>query len=324
MEILRSRWPRLSAAGVLVIVGTLTEAKAAGIGGVTTANPVSANPLNPHPINRDDRDVLTPLPITFLSSSAIITTAAAPFQGYNFIFAGSAGVGMNFTPIDPSDFNIEVYQPWVVNSLPVKSPGGTTYNRNVTGNDAGGENIIIDYNPDIAEGDPTSVNFLQAYSATLNSMAPIVDMDNGTAGAVPYYNATGASGTDNSDVHQVPLNAASAKAWMLDTPFLCESGFTGTGTGCPVTTPQNDETYTSYVDTFNMFIEADQTVAGTPYNVLYGGLQWGFTLTMTDVPEPSTWTMMLAGFAGLAFSAHSRAAAAPRPLAAKGPAEGDG
>jgi hypothetical protein len=132
-------------------------------------------------------------------------------------------------------------------------------------------------------------------------------MDNGSAGAVPYYNATGISGTGSSGLHPVPLNAASAKAWMLDSAYLCESGFTGTGMGCPVTTPANDETFTRYVDTFNMFIEADQTVAGTPYNVLYGGLQWGFTLTMTDVPEVPTWAMLLAGFAGLGVAARSRA-----------------
>ena len=30
------------------------------------------------------------------------------------------------------------------------------------------------------------------------------------------------------------------------------------------------------------------------------------TLTVTAVPEPSTWAMMLAGFAGLAYAGHRR------------------
>ena len=302
------------------ITGAFTPAQAGNIGGVTTAKPVSAGPLNPHPQSRDDKDTVTPLDITFLSTSALITEAAKPFApAYNFVFAGDMNtVGKNFTPIDPSDFNIEVYQPWVVDSAAVKSPGGTTFNRNVAGQDAGGENIIIDYTPDAnAEPpDPTSINFLQAFSATLNTNKPIIAMDNGSAGAVPYYNKTGAAGTDSNDKATVPLDASSAKAWMLDTPFLCESGFSPGGSGCPATTPKNDETFTRYVDTFDMFVEADQIFDGKSYQVLYGGIQWGFTLTMTDVPEPTTWIMMLAGFAGLGWVAHRRSKQGRRAIIA--------
>jgi hypothetical protein len=119
------------------ITGAFAPAQAGNIGGVTTAKPVSAGPLNPHPQSRDDKDTVTPLDITFLSTSALITEAAKPFApAYNFVFAGDMNtVGKNFTPIDPSDFNIEVYQPWVVDSAAVKSPGGTTFNRNVAGQD---------------------------------------------------------------------------------------------------------------------------------------------------------------------------------------------
>ncbi len=91
---------------------------------------------------------------------------------------------------------------------------------------------------------------------------------------------------------------------MLDIPYVCESGFSGTGMGCPVPTMANDETITSYEDTFDTFIEAPGTYDGVTYEVLYGGFRWGFTFTATDVPEPSTWAMMLLGFAGLGFAGY--------------------
>ena len=94
---------------------------------------------------------------------------------------------------------------------------------------------------------------------------------------------------------------------MLDVPYTCEAGTSGTGQGCAETTAQTDETITRYADTFNVFIESDQIYQGTTYQVLYGGFQWGFTYTATDTPEPSTWAMFLLGFAGLAFVGHSRA-----------------
>jgi PEP-CTERM motif len=86
---------------------------------------------------------------------------------------------------------------------------------------------------------------------------------------------------------------------MLDTPYVCESGFGAMGMGCPATTPMTDEFIPSYVDVFNMFIESNQVFMGTTYQVLFGGFTWGFTYTATDVPEPSTWAMLVLGFAGL-------------------------
>jgi len=299
------------------MASALTEAQAGSIGGVTTAKPVSAGPVNPHPQSRDDTDTVTPLDITFLSSSSIITTAAEDFPKFDFVFAGDqATVGKNFTPIDPSDFNIGVYLPWVVDSVAVKSPGGTTYDRKVTGQDACGENIVIDYTPNAnAEPpDPTRVNFLQAYSITINGRAkPIIEMDHGFAFS-PYYNAQGAIGVDSKDLPPtVPLDASGTDAWMLDTPDLCESG--PAARDCPTPDPKNEEAYTRYVDTFNTFVEADQTFDGKSYQVLYGGIQWGFTLTMTDVPEPSTWIMMLAGFVGLGWALKARSVGDHRGVA---------
>ena len=33
-------------------------------------------------------------------------------------------------------------------------------------------------------------------------------------------------------------------------------------------------------------------INGTNYKVLYGGIQWGYTLNFVDTPEPATLLMM--------------------------------
>ena len=295
------------------IASALSEASAAPTGivtGDTAGATVSAPALAKHPLSRDDRDVTKSDNIVELSSSFIVTDAAKAFPTYDFVFAGLGPIGEHFSDLADNSIEISAYTPWVVNSPNLVSNGGTTYNRGVTNQDAGGLNILIDYIP--IGTDPTSVNFLQAYeikSPSLNGGKPIIAMDNGTAGAVPYYNATGASGTDSNDTNGVPLDASNVEAWMLDTPYVCESGFSGTGTGCPATTAANDETITSYDDTFDTFIEADQTYKGKTYQVLYGGFRWGFTFTATDVPESSTWAMFLLGFAGLGLVGYHKAKA---------------
>jgi hypothetical protein len=139
----------------------------------------------------------------------------------------------------------------------------------------------------------------------INGGKPIVAMDNGGKGG-PYYNENGASGTDSNDNNTVPLDASTVEAWMLDVPYVCESGFSGTGMGCPATTPATDETITSYNDLFDTFIEADGMYDGKTYQVLYAGFRWGFDFTATDVPEPSTWAMLAVGFAGLGYAGHRR------------------
>ena len=296
----------IAVAATLVGCGSVGAAYSADIKGTTKGSTVSAPPENKHPTSRDDKNVATTTDIKFLTTSDMVTQAAKAFPAFNFVFAGAAsGVGSKFTPISASDFTISQYAPWVVNSTDAKSPGGTVYNRGVVDQDAGGANIVISYQP--TAGDPLSVNFVQAFTTDFNGKgASTGTMDNGSAGAVPYYNKTGAAGTDSNDNATVPLVATlTTPAWMLDTPFLCESGFSPGGTGCPATTPANDETFTSYVDSFNMFIEADMpftdpdTKVTKTYNVLFGGLSWGFSWTATDVPEPDVWALMVLGFFGL-------------------------
>jgi PEP-CTERM motif len=305
MRIFHSPSVRLILMAGIAFAVALSGARAGSIvTGDTAGSMATANPLPGLPLNRDDVDVAKSFNIIELSSSSIITTAAAEFPGYNFVFAGLGPIGENFPDLADNSIEISTYLPWVVNSPTLTSNGGTDYNRGVTNQDAGGLNILIDYIP--TGSDPTSVNFLQAFEVitpALNGGKPIIAMDNGGKGG-PYYNENGASGTDSNDNATVPLDASNVEAWMLDIPYVCESGFSGTGMGCPAPTMANDETITSYEDTFDTFIEAPGTYDGVTYEVLYGGFRWGFTFTATDVPEPSTWAMMLLGFAGLGFAGY--------------------
>jgi hypothetical protein len=306
MRFLDSLWIRLALAAGIFLGGAVVGAQADPIQGVTKGKSVSIDPVNKHPRTRDDRDVTSTIDIKFLAGSELITEAAKPFKDYNFVFAGDKSTaGKNFTPIDPSDFNVSAYTPWVGTSPDLTSPGGAVYNRDVEDQDAGGANILFTYTP--SGGAPLFVNFLQAYSLTINKAAPLVAMDNGSAGEVPYYNVTGASGTDHNDVTTVPLDADLGD-WMLDTPYVCESGPALGGEGCLATTKKNDETITSYVDTFDVFLEGDETFGGKDYNVLFGGFEWGFTFTATDAPELSIWAMLALGFAGLAVFGYVRRA----------------
>jgi hypothetical protein len=59
----------------------------------------------------------------------------------------------------------------------------------------------------------------------------------------------------------------------------------------------------TYTQTFQAFIESTQPISGTNYDVMYGGVQWGYTVTsvLVGVPELSTWTLGTIGALGLLF-----------------------
>ena len=65
--------------------------------------------------------------------------------------------------------------------------------------------------------------------------------------------------------------------------------------------PGVDETLTNETVTFQAFISSQVDIGGTNYNVLYGGIQWGYSFSTIDlVPEPSILALG-GGFLGAAL-----------------------
>jgi len=268
----------LPAIGSAFMIGFMPLAVLGGpINGTITGQTVTANV-------GDDTLTSSTINIGYFTSCYFITDGISngSFGAYNFVFAGQ-GVASGIPNIDPSDFTVGQYNPWVGNNNStmnnVTGPNGTNYNRNVTGQEDGGANIVISYKPQAAS-DPTNINFLQAYILNLNNTGfASGKIDNGGTGG-PFYNQNGVSGTGTtSRTGTIPLMTSSTvPGWLVDIPYTPEWGYSN----------QGDDTITNETDTFQSFISSQQVINGTTYNVLYGGIQWGYSFTTVDVPEPST------------------------------------
>jgi len=244
-------------------------------------------------VGQDDIDTATTINITYQTFCPWIVSGAGRFPGYNFVFAGQ-GVASNIANIDPGDFTISQYNPWVIDNnattnnitTPDPSAGNSNVNRNVTGQDAGGADILISYTP-LNAGDPTNVNFVQAFIQNTNGAGFTTGVMD--SGRTPYYNGDSVAGTGTTRRRRtIPLitNSTTA-AWMADIPYRCEVGAIARCIGGV------DDTLLSQVQYFQTFIEMDKVINGTTYNVLYGGVQWGYSYTAVETPEPSS--MLLIG-----------------------------
>jgi len=238
--------------------------------------------------------------ISFITSSAIMTNAmgAAAFNSYNFVYAQNYPGGA-LANIPDSDFTISQYAPWVIDNNAttnfVSGPDQTSgvnnkHHRSLTGEDAGGANIVISYNPRAASNDPTDINFLQAYQLNTNGAGfNAGTMDNGGGANPPSYNGSGGvSGTGTTNRSGTsPLTTTNAVAgWMVDIPYTPEKGYSA---------PFADDTINSETDNFVTFITGTKLnpADGKTYNVLYGGISWGYTFTTVDAPEPATFLLMI-------------------------------
>ena len=182
--------------------------------------------------------------------------------------------------------------------------------------DGGGTNIVVSYQP--TAGDPTRVNFVQGTVATLNGMyvTPInvapgtspsglsggfIDASPNLSPLSPFYNVNYAAGTGTTYQGGEPQQDGSitagtsplvtqvgppaVPAWMGDSPAFYS----------------NDGAVFTYTQTFQAFIESTQPISGTTYDVMFGGVQWGYTVTSVAVPEPSTMTLGAIGALGFIF-----------------------
>lgn len=256
-----------------------------------------------------------------------------PGVNFTFASSGS-NIGNLFSQVPSNDFTLLVpgvngsqYKPWVDTSTSVINPTGFGDARPVTNQDAGGINFVLTYTPRPNSSDPTTVNFVQAYIDNINNTGFTSGRIDNLGDSTPFYNNIGIHGTGTTQLvtkyANTPgqgLNALGSSAWMVDIPYKCEV-FIPTAEGnvppgskadCSGGPPlPNDEILTSDVLTFQTFIESTQTIyynqaladpysrtdnggVGQTWDVLYGGVQWGFSYSNSDpqqppaVPEPSS------------------------------------
>jgi len=255
-----------------------------------------------------------------------------PKVNFTFAGSGS-NIGNLFAQVPAGDFTLLVpgvadsqYKPWVNTSTKVINPTGFGDSRPVTNQDAGGANFVLTYTPRPGTSDPTIVNFVQAYQDNINNAGFAAGRIDNLGDPTPFYSNVGIHGTGETQLltkyANIPgqgMNAQGSTAWIVDIPYKCESfiptlegnpppGAKLDCTGGPA--PPDDEVLTSDVLMFQTFIESTRTIyynealedpysltdnGGAPqtWDVLYGGVQWGFTYTNSDpvppsVPEPSS------------------------------------
>ncbi len=310
---------RLSLVALVLFVIPLTMR--ADLMGTTSAS--SATPGK----GPDDLNYASTTNISYQNFCAFLLNAAQTrFKTTNFTFAGFGNIGGLFPQIVSSYINISVYQPWVVNDFATQTtganfitdPSGRRVARQVQNQDVGGANIIINYTPRADSTDPTSVNFLQAFVQNTNGSNPgfltgpaTVDSGPGT----PFYNHSGIAGNGTTRVKGTLTASPTSPAWLVDVPYRCESfspipGKPGANGARPNCTGGVDDSLLSETQIFQTFVESNQTVyynkdLADPYSrtsnggvaqtwdVLYGGIQWGYNYRNADVPEPSSLPFLI-------------------------------
>lgn len=253
--------------------------------------------------------------------SWLISGMQNQFSGVNFTFAGYGNIGGLFSQVPSTDFALTQYQPWVDyntdNKNPLVPPNGFTYPRGVSDQDSGGVNMVLTYTPRANSSDPNTVNFIQAYIDNVNNTGFTSGTIDNLQDSTPFYNNKGLHGTGTSQSVATytntvgsGMNAQGTSAWIADTPYKCASFIpTATGGAPPGAnlncTGGDNGALTSDELVFQTFLESTQTIFYNPndadpysrtnnggqaqtWDVLYGGVQWGFTYTnaLPGNPQP--------------------------------------
>jgi hypothetical protein len=273
--------------GALALVAMAPAIHAATIQGTTAGSTVTGT-------IGDDIITNATTNITYQTFCSWIVNGATAYASSNFLFAGY-GAAAALPQIDAGDFTIAQYTPWIGSSNngaggnSVTGPDTKQYSRGVTNQEAWGANIVINYTP-LGANDPKNVNFVQAYVESTNGGVFSNGKIDSSSATSPYYNKNGVAGTGTTNrTGTVPLvtNNTTA-AWLVDIPYDCENGPAGVSNAdC---TGGVDDTLTSQSILFQTFIESDwvNPADNKTYQVLYGGVQWGYVATTVDTPEPRT------------------------------------
>jgi hypothetical protein len=217
-----------------------------------------------------------------------------PANGYNFAFAGS-GVAAAIPNVPMSDFNAVVYKPWAATDVGFNDLGGQYISRPVVNQEAGGADFELTYTPRPNSTDPTSVNFVQAYIDNINGVGfGPGTLDVPKKSASPYYNTFGTAGTLKNNV-----------AWMADIPYTCEdNGNKHCSGGTDDARVSEEVDFQTFVAGANPVMLTDANGNEKNYIVLYGGVQWGYTYSSIDTPEPAFGAF--AGILALVFATVGR------------------
>ena len=130
--------------------------------------------------------------------------------------------------------------------------------------------------------------------------------------------ATASNQIDGNVIVNIGANTISVEMQGQVQPFELESKFSGIG-GASFQIASAVDSATGVISGVNQVLFASNTAHSVDFATFYNGFQPGTDLTQTEsltfapvgggggaVPEPSTWMMLLAGFAGLGFAGLSR------------------